>query len=83
MASRKQAAIDIRRVARKLSAMADRDPEMARVYDSDAEDLFIVASFVDAGQLKKASYAAWSLDTVVRDKLPKSFYELMSQYGLD
>ena len=80
---RRQVAVEIRAAARAWEDRADddADPGLARVYRSDAKDLRKVARLVDAGRIQKARDAA-GLDTIVRDQLPESFFELLEKHNV-
>jgi len=51
------------------------------MYRSDAKDLMKVAKLVTAGRIQAARDAA-GLDTIVRDQLPESFFELLKKHDI-
>lgn len=85
---RRQVAAEIRAAARAWEKRADEgdvddddDPRDAKMYRSDARDLRKIARLVDEGHIQRARSAA-SLDTIVRDQLPQSFFDLLEQHGV-
>ncbi len=59
-----------------------KDPSMVETGRNDARDLRQVAALVQAGKFKEARNAASSLDTIVRDELPRSFFYLLEANGV-
>lgn len=58
---------------------AKPDPSMVKTGREDAADLGEIAKMVFAGKFKAARDAGASLDTIVRDELPDSFFKLLEQ----
>jgi hypothetical protein len=58
---------------------AKPDPSMVKTGQDDAADLGEIAKMVFAGKFKAARDAGASLDTIVRDELPDSFFKLLEQ----
>lgn len=54
----------------------DPDPSMVKSGMQDAQDLREVAELLSRGALLEARAKAWSLDTIVRDEIPNSFFNL-------
>jgi hypothetical protein len=50
------------------------DIEMIKAYKKDGEDLQAVYNFIQEDDLKTAGIAAYNLDTIVRDQIPKNLY---------
>jgi hypothetical protein len=85
---RRQVAAEIRAAARAWEKRADEgdvndddDPRLAKEFRSDAKDLRKVARLVDEGHIQRARDAA-GLDTIVRDQLPKAFFDLLEKHGV-
>lgn len=80
---RRDVAVEIRAAARAWAERAEGedDPSQARMYRSDAKDLGKVANLVQAGRIQAARDAA-GLDTIVRDQLPQSFFDLLEKHGV-
>lgn len=58
---------------------AKPDHSMVKTGREDAADLGEIAKMVFAGKFKAARDAGASLDTIVRDELPDSFFKLLEQ----
>lgn len=79
---RREVAREIREAARVWEANADEDDrDMANIYRSDAKELMRVAQLVDAGRIQKARDAC-NMDTIVRDQLPNSFFDLLEKHDV-
>jgi len=65
------------RVAEKIERAATRQDSR-----HDAADLAAVAALVRQGRFGHAVDRAWSLDTIIRDELPKSFFRLLKDEGV-
>lgn len=61
---------------------AKPDPHMVKTGQQDAADLSEIAKMVLAGKLKTARDSAANLDTIVRDVLPQSFFNLLEQNNI-
>lgn len=59
-----------------IESWSGKDPSMVDTGKQDAQDLKRVAQLVRENKLKEARLAGDSLDTIVRDELPRSFYHL-------
>ena len=80
---RRQVAAEIRAAAHAWEERTDDDEDahLAKVYRSDAKNLMKVARLVDEGHIQRAREAA-SLDTIVRDHLPQSFFDLLKKHNV-
>ena len=81
---RREVAREIRSAARSWAENADDDEEdrsMAKLYRADAKDLMRVAQLVDAGRIQQARDAC-NMDTIVRDQLPNSFFDLLEKHDV-
>jgi len=59
-----------------------KDPSMVETGRKDASDLRDIAKLLRAGNFKAARNSAASLDTIVRDELPRSFFYLLEANGV-
>jgi len=80
---RREIAREIRKAAREWGTSWDDtgDTEMIECHREDARDLMRVARLVDAGRIQAASNAC-NIDTVVRDQLPRSFFDLLEKHDV-
>jgi hypothetical protein len=57
--------------------MSDRDAQMRSMHTDDYEDLCVIANLIEGGADKRSiSLAIRNLDTVVRDEIPESVYQI-------
>ena len=54
------------------------DKEMKKVYMADRKDLRQIVSLMMSGKIKEASEKAYWLDTIVRDVIPNSAYDYIT-----
>jgi hypothetical protein len=59
------------------------DPSMVEAGKLDAADLRHVASLVRENKLTAARTSAANLDTIVRDELPQTFFQLLEDNGVE
>lgn len=58
--------------------VADKDPEMLKMYEADRRDLREILRLFKAGKYFKAWNKACQMDTAARDVIPNSIYEFLS-----
>jgi hypothetical protein len=55
------------------------DADLAEAYQSDVRDLWKVHAAMKKGDLALAAKIAFDLDTIVREQIPNSVYELLER----
>ena len=54
------------------------DNDMKKLYIKDRKELTQVYRMIEKGLLKEAGEKAYDMDTVVRDEIPKSIYNIIA-----
>lgn len=63
------------------SCNGDDDKEMTKMYVSDRKDLRKILKLFKKEKYKEAYDMAWNLDTIVREQIPSSVYEIIEMEG--